>query len=646
MRRAVSTAMVLAVAGVIVAGCGARKQSRELYGVRYEVDDVVLEGVTRFKKRAFLAYLHVGETSWLPFTETRYYNEALAPADIARILELYRAYGYRDAEVTAYRILERKRDEVDVLIAVQEGRPVLIDAIAVAWPDDASAAGEIPEPLRTEIASLVSLRAGDPLEIPTLEENIDAVLMALKSKGYPLADADARVTMSGKWQASVVLAVRPGPFARVDGISVYGLRTVSRQSVMNEIDFAMGEPFSPALLARIERRIFAMDLFSAVEVSPAREVTDGKVALRVSVTEAKLQSIKVGVSLAFESARWDQGIRTLYSHRNFFHRQWRLDTRFRVGYAELPWPFEMQDHGPTVQLEPRLTKKGWLEKRLVWTLAPAIELGVEEGYQFYAPSTHIGLSRLFGEMFLAEISHYFKFFDFFNVSKTLGANRTLLGLDYRDPYLLSYIELNTVLYLTDRLLEPRNGVVIGNRYQLAGGPFGGHYDFHKIEPQLKAYWQVSERVQLAFRAETGYIFPFGKAGAAPFNMQFYLGGADTVRGWGQRRLSPKTVDCPEGSDDKCRAIPIGGKTEVLLNVELRVRTYKMFYLATYVDVGDVQEGALVYRPAEWNVSAGGGLRYESPIGKLRLDVGARLNDTPLSEGEDRWAFHLGLGEAF
>jgi outer membrane protein assembly factor BamA len=49
-------------------------------------------------------------------------------------------------------------------------------------------------------------------------------------------------------------------------------------------------------------------------------------------------------------------------------------------------------------------------------------------------------------------------------------------------------------------------------------------------------------VQLAFRAETGYILPYGgKRPAVPFNIKFYLGGADTVRGWRQRRLSPKTL---------------------------------------------------------------------------------------------------------
>jgi len=208
------------------------------------------------------------------------------------------------------------------------------------------------------------------------------------------------------------------------------------------------------------------------------------------------------------------------------------------------------------------------------------------------------------------------------------------------------VEIEAKLYLTDRILDPNNGAILGVRYAVAGGPFGGHYDFHKLAPELRSYWRVIPRLQLACRAGTGYIFLYGDKPAAPFNMKFYLGGSDTVRGWGLRRLSPKTEICPDTEETTCRRIPIGGSTFVLGNVEIRVRTVGKLYVIAFFDVGDVQDGQVVYRPNQWNLSSGGGLRYASPVGKIRLDVGARLNDTPLSQGEDRVAFHLGLGESF
>lgn len=215
-----------------------------------------------------------------------------------------------------------------------------------------------------------------------------------------------------------------------------------------------------------------MDVFSTVEVVPGREIDErGRIPITVVVSESKLQSIKVGVGLGFEPARWEERITTQYTHRDIFGELTRLDMRLRVGYAELPTPFNMEEHGPVLELEPRLTKKGLLEKRLVWTATPAFELGIDEGYQFYAPSTRLGVSRFFAEIVQTGLSHNFRFVDFFNISDTLDANRSLLGLDFRDPYILSYVELETRVYFTDKIFEPRNGVVLGARYAIAGGPF-------------------------------------------------------------------------------------------------------------------------------------------------------------------------------
>ena len=66
-----------------------------------------------------------------------------------------------------------------------------------------------------------------------------------------------------------------------------------------------------------------------------------------------------------------------------------------------------------------------------------------------------------------------------------------------------------------------------------------------------------------------------------------------------------------------------------------------------VDMGDVRAGVASFSPRNWNYSAGPGLRYDSPIGIFRLDVGFRLNETDQSRQEPRiWAIHLGLGESF
>jgi outer membrane translocation and assembly module TamA len=63
-------------------------------------------------------------------------------------------------------------------------------------------------------------------------------------------------------------------------------------------------------------------------------------------------------------------------------------------------------------------------------------------------------------------------------------------------------------------------------------------------------------------------------------------------------------------------------------------------------MGDVQDGEATYKPEEWNYTAGGGLRVDTPLGRVRLDFGYRLNDPGVFVEDRPWAIHFGFGEAF
>ena len=84
---------------------------------------------------------------------------------------------------------------------------------------------------------------------------------------------------------------------------------------------------------------------------------------------------------------------------------------------------------------------------------------------------------------------------------------------------------------------------------------------------------------------------------------------------------------------------------VLGNLEARI-PFGAFGLVAFYDVGDVQADELTWVPSAWNHTAGPGLRYDSPLGLVRLDVGFRLNDPGVYDGVPTWGVHFGFGEAF
>src|SRR5699024_3260064 len=117
-----------------------------------------------------------------------------------------------------------------------------------------------------------------------------------------------------------------------------------------------------------------------------------------------------------------------------------------------------------------------------------------------------------------------------------------------------------------------------------------------------------------------------------------LGGTNSVRGWGRRELGPKRAvinrrETNNSSDATDTAvfvgyIPVGGRTFFAFNAEIRQdinALIKGFSLAAFLDGGQIwqKEPAIGTRPLQFGI--GGGLRYQSPVGPIRLDIGYKIN---------------------
>lgn len=642
----------LAIALALPPGaCASRRAARQVSGAEDRIRKIQIVGNEALDDEAIEEHLNLEQTQWFPLPRRAYLYEGYLEIDRQRIEELYDAHGHYDAVVTNVAVKRVREHVVDVVFEVEEGLPTEVRAVEVRWPEGPPTGPQDDRVAPGRVAALGRLTEGETFDVEELHDSEAAMESALRSRGYAFAKVEgtARVDRTER-VAEVGYTLVPGPFVRLGRLEIEGLRTVPERAVRTEVEDVLGKPYSPARLERIEDAIYGLSVFSTVAVTHADEPRDGPagakvVDVKVVVEEGRPQQVELGVSLGLQPTRWEQLASVRYTHENLAQTLTSLSVRLEAGYAELPALYRPDEHGPVGTLAPRLRKKGLLEKKLVWTLEPMLQLGIWPGYQFWAASNRVGVSRFFTRFVLLGLSHNLRFVDFFDVSPVLDRSRSILGLDFRDPYLLSYIQLHGALYLTDRVAAPRHGVQLETRYDLAGGIFGGQFDFHRITPELRGYYTpLDDRLQLAARARLGFIVPFGDEPGAPIDEKLYLGGADTVRGWGPRQLSPALRRCPTGED--CLPIPIGGYTSVLMNVEARVRVWRELWGVAFFDVGDVQEEVGTFDPSHWAYTVGPGLRYQSPIGQFRLDVGIKLNDPWNRPDEPMWALHFGLGDAF
>ena len=126
----------------------------------------------------------------------------------------------------------------------------------------------------------------------------------------------------------------------------------------------------------------------------------------------------------------------------------------------------------------------------------------------------------------------------------------------------------------------------------------------------------------------------------PASERFFAGGDTTIRGF-----ALDTVGTPQTISE--RGFPRGGNGVLILNAELRVPVWKELGAAVFVDGGNVWERVTDFELGELRGSAGFGLRYRSPIGPVRVDLGFKMDRREFNgRVEPRTVLHFSIGQAF
>jgi outer membrane protein insertion porin family len=126
----------------------------------------------------------------------------------------------------------------------------------------------------------------------------------------------------------------------------------------------------------------------------------------------------------------------------------------------------------------------------------------------------------------------------------------------------------------------------------------------------------------------------------PASERFFAGGDTTIRGFALDTVgAPATISA--------NGFPRGGNAVLILNGELRVPVWREVGAVVFADGGSVFARVTQFDASELQGALGFGLRYRSPIGPIRLDVGFKLDRRELGgQLEPRAVWHLSIGQAF
>ncbi len=420
---------------------------------------------------------------------------------------------------------------------------------------------------------------------------------------------------------------------------------MSDDVLRRRLTFRPGEIYQQSKLRESQRRLYQLELFEFVNVESRRlDARPAEIPTRVTVTEGKHRKVDFGVGYGSEEkARAEIDWR----HVNFFggartatvHGRWSsLDRGVRLSLRQPDLFGSLNTLNLTGQ---------------VWhTDEPAFVLDTLGGRVTFTRDFSQSGGPVLGTRPTTSISlTYANEWEDYSISSealndpTFRDDLISLGLDPRfgtGGGQLSALMFDAGRNTTANLLDARKGNVAIVHVERAGGWLQGDWTYTELTAEGRYYHSFGDRAVLAVRARAGSIDAAGVAEVnVPFFKRYFLGGATTLRGWGRFEVAPLGLTNQ----------PIGGFTFTNFSAELRVPIVGNFGGVLFLDGGNVWRGSWDINLDDLRYDIGPGIRYNTPIGPLRVDVGFQLNQIPglIIDGEPEkrhFRVHFSIGHAF
>lgn len=565
-------------------------------GIQYEA---VIEGISDSSLRKDLE--SISETFTLRDRHPPTLNllRHRAEKDIELFQKLLRAQGYYDAKITIE--IEEKTQPTRVAFDIKLGPMYVFKSVEINVSGKAKGL-ELPTP------DQLGLKVGEPARAKPIVDAQDALLNAIKDKGFPFPKIDERrvVVDHRTKDVTVTFDIAPGPAARFGSTSIEGLQSVDRKYVLKKLPWQKGERFNASLLSEYQNRLTATKLFSMVRIDYAEKLDkNGLLPISVELTERKHRSVRAG-------AAWssDEGVggKLSWEHRNLFHNGERLYLGVVASQIDL-------------SVESTFEKPSFLRDDQSLTASFSIADETTDAYDSQNVGGTVIINRNIKE------------------NMTLGAglgfrSSKVTQLDQTQDFQLFYLPAHFDWDTSNNLLDPTRGgrlnVQLAPYYDVAKSNLG----FVKGLLIYSHYFKILDKPFVLF---AGRIAAGSISGAnfedIPADLRFYAGGGGSIRGYAYQKVGP-LVD----------GDPIGGRSLLEFSAELRFKITETIGFVAFLDGGSAFEATYPNFDETIRWGAGPGFRYYTPIGPLRLDIGFPLNKRPGID--DSYQIYVSIGQAF
>lgn len=604
----------------------------------------------------------------LPFG-TRHCVDSLELArDKERLHALHLQHGLFNAK-SSYEVRLLNPALADVIFTIIEGPRTILDSVRVRGLD------ALPEPRAVATALLRDL-TNEPFNEPELLAAVDSVQALLKERGFvrALRPTLKLVRDSVSHRAWLDVNYLPGRRVVIGAVDVR-IRAnggaaeprVGEAAVRRRLTLENGMVPSPALVLRSQRDLFELDSYSLVRIDTSALAAGPEVdSMRVTVNlvETSTRNLRLGGGWATLDCFRTQA---RYVDRSPFGaaRRVELDLRLSKIGVGAPLAFAPGACADVVRTDPFSDRLNYFAGATTYLtdlfgkkVTPQLTIYSESRSEAFAyrRDTPIGVRMSVNAPFppwvtgTGALTYEYGRTDADEAVSCLvfGACTTAEVIQRQQGGSIAVLSLGGVYDLTGGLLDPQTGVKVRleNRFgaaNLAGAT--GAFDRALFDVTL--FRSLSPSVTLAAHVQFGAVTRVASnVGTIPLQERFFLGGQNSVRGFGQNQLgdvlyvlnTPTPLDTTaidtvsqtarfvaKGSATSRRVAPLGGNASFVANLELRLRAPRSLgalSFAAFVDAGQLQASPRdILRFDNVKVTPGVGVRLATAFGLFRVDVG-------------------------
>ena len=594
-----------------------------------EVRQITFTGNTHFSSRTLLGVMATQPRPFLqPWKRGEPYNPATLQADLLRVKKYYFDRGFLDTTVNTENVQEDpEKHAVRITIAIDEGPPTLVTAVRLA--------GTVPPelPPEPELLEAMQLRPGERLNKADFDQSRNLLLTRLHDASYARAEVVPHTAVDPQAHtAEVSFELRPDGRTTIGHISIQGAQQVEEPAIRRQLTIEEGQLYSNKEITASADAIYRLGMFQAVTPRLLNlEEDEAPLDLAFDLIERKPHSLQFGIGFSTVEqfrvqAQWlFRNIWNVADQLSFTGRassiEQKLETRFYM-------PYFLEPHTNFTQ-----TFYGRNEQKVNTGLSNGLfsTSNAQQSFSLFSVGGVSSVGHVFTPTLSGSAGLDISLNKFRNVDPSILATEAGTAATQNNFLVDQFAELKWDT--SDNPLNPTRGVMLRGRLDNSSTALLSDASFAKLLLEARHYQSLWWEMILATRLQVGSIEPYGSTETIPFNVRFFAGGPGSVRGFGLNRLGPLDA---EGN-------PLGGNSLLVGSIELRFPVTGDLGGVVFLDAGNVFPGSFTYRLNDLRYAVGPGIRYNTPIGPIRVDFGVIVNRRP---GDNFGRLDFSIGQAF